>query len=276
MIETLHLLRFRCYLLFCHFQSCIPPNANAQWWADRAELFIHIFFRYSFEIVVFLSRASSRDDNSSTSSSILHQSIYIYKENLANIARLVRSFSARRGGRCVSSPNRSFFFARCTLSRCFRWQSRFAWTCWELARSLLSVKYEFIKWFHRRQMRTKRRIWNASGERTPATRKWKIKRRRSRRKNAAKKGIDVREAIRRWHRGDKTVAVVVLPPAPAHFPFLIDAKWINKCVVRRRVFLYRPHRITVPHTHIVNESELIFPVRRRVLRTQPIIFAEER
>lgn len=59
MIETLHLLRFRCYLLFCHFQSCIPPNANAQWRADRAELFIYIFFRYSSEIVVFF-RAPAR------------------------------------------------------------------------------------------------------------------------------------------------------------------------------------------------------------------------
>lgn len=38
------------------------------------------------------------------------------------------------------------------------------------------------------------------------------------RKNAVKKGIDVREAIRRWHRGDETVVVRGVAASTDSFP----------------------------------------------------------
>lgn len=163
-----------------------------------AELFIcNIFFVIPSKWSLFFSR----NDNSFFSSPILHQSIYIYKENLANTVSFDRSlgiskpFSALLNGSCFHWHEFFFFavvpFARtlgrlecwCFLLRscCFRWQSQLADTKWN-AVLIVSFEYKFIKRFQRqmreRQRRTNRRIriWNwRECERCDSTRKRKMK-----------------------------------------------------------------------------------------------------
>lgn len=66
------------------------PMSPGGW--TGAKLFIQFFFCYSFDGLFFFAR----NDNSFFSSSISHQSIYIYKENLANDVSFDRSLSVSK------------------------------------------------------------------------------------------------------------------------------------------------------------------------------------